>query len=535
MILKKPYAFFIKYFKLIHTILLIFMCYLTYRTNLLVNFLQEYMQSDNIIMGKDFTGELFNSFMFALPFIIIAILVALLWVMIYKKKPKLFYVINIVIMVTILVFYNQGYNIINVLETQVLETRKIRLLRDLMSIVLLFQIFGVFATFIRATGFDIKKFDFNKDLEELDITEEDAEEFEVSVEFEENIYIREFKRIIRFMKYAYVENRIIINGLILIGIAIVSSVIYINLTVYNKVYKQGDSFLTNGLFMNVEKSYITNTNFEGEKITDNYLLVIQLNVKANYDKISLNLAKMGIKIGKRKYYPTNKYNSDLKDLGKIYKNEIISKEKFEKQLLIYEIPAKLIEKKMFFYYLDTIEAGKKNMNPKYIKVKLKPYNLDTDKSKKIVNLNDDIEINSNVFSKTSINISKIDIADKFMVEYKYCDKGECIDSKEYVNPILNTNYDKALIKIDGNLIADKNIDNSSISNLYSLIKYYGKIKYKVGRKTKYYFNLNRIMPNKTILDNVYFAEIPKEVMDATEISFIIDARNKEFEYVIKNA
>ena len=44
----------------------------------------------------------------------------------------------------------------------------------------------------RATGFDIKKFDFAKDLEELDIETKDNEEFEVNLELETDKYQRKF-------------------------------------------------------------------------------------------------------------------------------------------------------------------------------------------------------------------------------------------------------------------------------------------------------------------------------------------------------
>ena len=95
LILRKPYALLIKYFRLIHGILLALTSYLLYRTNIILNFLQEYISSDEIITGKDFTGELFTSLMFSLPFTVIIFLLILLWVMIYKKKKKLYYIYNI--------------------------------------------------------------------------------------------------------------------------------------------------------------------------------------------------------------------------------------------------------------------------------------------------------------------------------------------------------------------------------------------------------------------------------------------------------
>ena len=112
MILRKPYAFLIKHFRLIHTILVIMLCYLMYHTSLILNFLSEYINSTKIITGKDFTGELFNTWMFYLPFITIIILGILLGIMFYKKKPKVYYIYNILVMIAVLVFYNIGYNIL---------------------------------------------------------------------------------------------------------------------------------------------------------------------------------------------------------------------------------------------------------------------------------------------------------------------------------------------------------------------------------------------------------------------------------------
>ena len=97
MILRKPYALLIKHFRLIHGVLLALITYLLYRTNIILRFLQEYISTDEIITGKDFTGELFNSLMFSLPFVVIIFFLILLWVMIYKKKKKLYYIYNIFI------------------------------------------------------------------------------------------------------------------------------------------------------------------------------------------------------------------------------------------------------------------------------------------------------------------------------------------------------------------------------------------------------------------------------------------------------
>ena len=73
-------------------------------------------------------------------------------------------------------------------------------IRDIANLARLFQTVSVVFYLIRATGFDIKKFDFVRDLKYLDITEEDSEEIEVSLEFEGNVFQRNIRRILRNTK-----------------------------------------------------------------------------------------------------------------------------------------------------------------------------------------------------------------------------------------------------------------------------------------------------------------------------------------------
>lgn len=533
MILRKPYAFLIKYFRLIHTILLVMMCYLMYRTSMVLNFLQEYLNSERIVIGKDFTGELFSTWMFSLPFIIIVILGILLGVMFYKKKPKIYYLFNILVMVAVLVFYNIGYDTVGTLEAQILETRELRLIRDLFVIVVLFQGFSLILTSIRATGFDIKKFDFHRDFEQLDITEADAEEFEVDVNFETDLFRRDFRKNLRFAKYIYAENKFIIDGIILIVFSIACFIIYMNLTIYNKTYKEGDSFLASDFTMSVSESYLTNQNYKGVQITNNYLLIVKLDIMANYEKIKLNKTKATLNIKDELYYPINTYNSSLIDLGTTYNNTVINSEDFENILLVYEIPTDLIKEKMTFKYLDSIETSRNGLNPKYIKVKLTPYNLDTIVDETIVELNNDIELNEKLFGTTKINLTGFEISERFKLNYNYCNKNNCYESIEYLNPILNTNYDKALLRIDGEALLDENLNNKDIYNLYTIINRFGRIKYQNSRKINYYYPLTKINPKKASVNNSYYIEIPKYVMFADKISFIVDIRDKTYEYVIK--
>ena len=65
-------------------------------------------------------------------------------------------------------------------------------------------------TFARATGFDVKKFDFAHDLQQLNVDEKDNEEFEVDVELDTDKLFRKIRKKIRYAKYVYFENKFLI-------------------------------------------------------------------------------------------------------------------------------------------------------------------------------------------------------------------------------------------------------------------------------------------------------------------------------------
>ena len=63
MIIRKPYAFLAKHFKKIHFILSILVVYLMYRTNLIFQFFNEYVSTQQNLIGQELTSNLFNIFL----------------------------------------------------------------------------------------------------------------------------------------------------------------------------------------------------------------------------------------------------------------------------------------------------------------------------------------------------------------------------------------------------------------------------------------------------------------------------------------
>ena len=171
MILRKPYALLIKYFKVIHLFVCFIIGYLIYKTSSVLNFFNTYTSSVESVVGQSTIRVLLSGVSIVLPLLIVIIAVAIIYLMRYKKKPVLFYIITILsYLFTTGVFY-YAKNVLNSMYIQVVDIRIALLVRDLVTAVMILEWFTLIIFAVRATGFDIKKFNFGQDLEDLNIDE----------------------------------------------------------------------------------------------------------------------------------------------------------------------------------------------------------------------------------------------------------------------------------------------------------------------------------------------------------------------------
>ena len=81
MVFRKPYAFFIKNFRLMHIILTICCIYLAIKTSSIVSFLSSYMSSSDLVIGQQLVGGLYSVPMFIMPIFVVLFLTIILIVM----------------------------------------------------------------------------------------------------------------------------------------------------------------------------------------------------------------------------------------------------------------------------------------------------------------------------------------------------------------------------------------------------------------------------------------------------------------------
>lgn len=521
MILTKPYAFFIKIFKPLHLLLAILVAYLIHLDNKILSFLTNYIHSSNSVIGESIKSELASNLLFVIPIIIIVILLLLFGIMFRKKKKVTLYFVSIFLFVVIIIINLYASNFLGVLEETIVSLKIVKLIHDLVLINVILESVVFILFIIRGMGINFKSFDFNSDIAKLEINESDKEQFELEIDVDLNERKRKKYNKLRHIKYYYVENKFLINlGIIsFIILSIVGGVfVYIKLNDYNK---EGNIYESTSFSFGVDNTYILNTDYQGKKITDNYLIVVNTIIKSNYDRNSLYLKDFSLNIGETNFKPITKYSKSFVDLGIVY-NEQILPLNFTNYLFIYEVPEKYITSDMFFSY---------NNMGKSIDIKLEPKELISTNVSITKNIGEEIVFDEDL-GNINFKINEYGIDTKYLIQYDYCvKKDDCIVSYEYLKPSINQNFDKCILKLN---VEYNNESDLGATNFYEFFSKFGSIYYKTNET----WNIQRsafeeIKSSKLSQKNISYIGINCNIINSDNIKLVFDIRNSKYEYIIK--
>lgn len=536
MILKKPYAFLIKYFKLINILICGLAIYIAYNSYSIYSFFSEYI-------NNNYSGNYYESFYtsYISPFtylvfilIILGILVVNL-LLIYKKKPTKFYIFSFIYYTIILIFLSFIKNIMITLETSVITAETARIYRDLSLIFFVPQIYIVIMYLFRGFGVNLKKFNFEKDLKELEINEEDNEEVEITLN-RDNIKIkRNIKRYFREFKYYIKENKFIFIIICLIFMFIAGVFIY-NLIPkkIDKEYIQGDSFVINNLNYKIEDSIITNIDYKGDRIKkDKYYLVIKIKIDNNTDRsIAIDYNSFRLEIDSKSIYPLLDKSKHFIDYAKDNYTKEINKKSSELYAIIYEIDAQDLNKKTYEIKIPNGRVFNDNIElARYNYIKITPAIINKVVTEKKINQSEEIIFSNSNLGNTKITLSNPVIAKEYIYQYKSCIKDICNNYKDIIT-IDYTYNTTTLIVLDYKYEFDYEVPFYNHSTKFNnLINSFMKIKYKDENDKDVYATIKNITPNK--LDGKIVIETTNKIEKSNDINISFVIRNKEYLVKIK--
>lgn len=489
--------------------------------------MKEFCKDSPNVIGKNLVGPLFVYWVYILVLIILAVNILIIIVLIKKDKPIMYYIFNIGLYISVAVVFVFSHRVIYNMQNMLVAAKTTLAVRDFLNLARLFQTVSVIFYLVRATGFDIKKFDFVRDLHGMDISEEDSEEIEFSVEFEGNVFIRNFKRNFRNARYYYRENRFIINIFSLLFLSFVFFFIYFGTNKYDKVYNENVFLSVKGYNIGVKSSSVLVTDYKGNKIVDDdsVLVVVKTSIKGSGLFPS---SRAVLVVNGTQYYNNVNYSSYLIDIGNVYSNQTITSD-FSDYLFVYKIPKNLADSSMIFRFIDNIVYKKGRTVANSIDIKLKPLNYTRATSKDVeYSLGSEININN-----YKVNFNSYDISNKYVINYNSCIRvDECIDFKEILVPTVSREKDKALLKVNGSISLDSELGKNT--NFSWFFKNFASIDYVLdGKSYTEIGDFEFVTSSKSNESNVYYIEVDKEIANASSIKIKFNFRDVNYVYVIR--
>lgn len=514
MIIRKPYAFLIKNFRKIHIALLLVGLFILYKTIDTAGFVNDFMRYGTYDLYAD---PITNHVSGLLTIFILVMLVgtaALLFLLMHKKKPWKTYLIPIVVY-TVLFFVLAMIKSFFRTYTEIVDSANLRLSRDLLMIMLVGQLpaMGIFV--MRIFGLDVKKFDFNADLEFLDLSEEDREEIEVSLDFDFNTIKRVWKRLIRNIGYFYKEHKLISRTVIGILIVVLLYNIYVFAFVTHRSYRQGQKYNANGYSFVINNAYFTDKDGAGNVITPNSnFVVVEITVVNNSEPRKLDTGNFHLHAGTKKYETTETtYAKEFEDFGSCYsKVKELKRDEELSFILIYKVDKNIRKGKFVLYYQE--QGGIYKLR----KIKLKMKDVSKIENAKVLEFGEffDVPIAG---KEDSISLDEFQFVDSAIFKSNQCTSSRC-------DVVENTVVAPAGSKILQITFAS---DYYEAKNMIDFFKKYGRINYKDSKgKTKdldIEFSIRKNYLGKTI-----YLIVPEglETYKDAQISFVV--RDKEYTY-----
>ena len=502
MIIKKPYAFMIKHFRLIHLILVVLLSFLAYKTNAIFTFFSDYAKNGYYSYTNNLVSSYINLYMFIGIILIILVSSFMYLLMRWKKKSRTFYISLIgyyLVLFFGLLFY---FNLFNTILNKTLDIKTVRVYRDIIALLYFPQFFFLIYSIIRAIGFDIKKFDFKKDLEDLDISEEDAEEVEITFGQNAYKYKRKARRTFREFKYYVLENKFFFS--IICGGASLVLILMIFIGINRRQnYKESQFFNVNGVVFKVKESYLSSIDYKGKQDSKTI-------VKPTYSK-----------------------NDYFIDLGEGYNRNTLYSGDIREYLLIYEVPYNSNFKDPVFRMIGSVNVVKGEIQASTMNVKLKPKEYITISKSEAYSVGEAVDLTNSTLGNSEFMIKSYQIGDQFEENYDYC-LTECYKGKKIIVPDTLGKYSRTLIKLEVETSIDEDLYiNRYITNNSNFISIFGKVIYKVnGIDTIETFKVKDL--GKIDTKNVYL-EINDEIKNATQIKLIMSIRDKKYTINLKNS
>ena len=498
MILRKPYALLIKYFKVIHIVMFVLFSYLVFVLRKIYVFFADYVKSGSFTYVEGMNMNYVSPWSFVF---VIAGAIAIFFLMRKKDKPLLFYKLTIIFTSILFIAFIYFSIFFKSLDSTLYEPLRIVINRDIILFLYIVNYMFVAISFIRGFGFDIKKFSFEKDKKELNLEETDSEEYEFTVNVDKEDIITYLNKQKREFKYYLKDNaKIFIT---------VGSIAFVSLTAYflydrfviNKVYKENQVIQMGDIKYTINNCYVSNINKYGDEISkDGTYLIVDFTIQNDGDARYLDDQKFRVYADDNYYYLSKSACDMFNDIGTCYHNQKLNSKTTYNFIGVYKI-----NKNYNNVHLELLKQKKKE---EYVYTKVKVSLKEFYKKTNNYSLNDPITIDDNTHQITSYKIYK-----KTTYKYEECTNNKCNTYEKFVKPEIG----EYVLAVD-------------ILNLKELSLDF--LKNSIGVKyNDHYYNGGKVKIIDTHDDTVYLS-VSSDILRSSHIIFVINTREEEYNILL---
>lgn len=531
MILKKPYAFLIKKFRLIHLVLSFLIGFILYRSVLIVKFFIEYIKNNyksSVLIGLEnvYTSSIF----FIAILLVLALAISIYYLLKHKNKPTKLYLFMIIYYVFLLICLIYIREVLSGLSEELLSAKLSRSIRDFSIVITAVQLIFLVFSIIRAIGFDIKKFNFKSDLREMNYDFSDSEEVEVNINLNSYKYKRKIRRSLREFTYYLKENKLFVT--ISLGIlAFILIILFIknrNIN-YNQSYKTGKVFTYNNMQLTVDDSIVTNLDYKGNIIKNGYYyVVLKVNLKNNSGltrKIDFN--QFNLSVGGTLVKPILSMSSYFID----YASENVISEfshKTDKTFaLVYEINEKNRNSGFKLDIYNGTVRNKKDYTTKHIYVSIRPKKISDLKLNGNYALGQKVTFDDTYLGNTILKVQSYELNKTYFYTYEKCFKDNCNAYDDAITvPFTASRHNNYILTLHINYTPDGDMLYSKSNTLpRRFANDFMTIQYKVDDKV---YSNNSINVTPDYQKDFIAFEVGGEIVDASVIQAIITIRNQKY-------
>ncbi len=531
MVIKKPYAFLIKHFRQIHALLFALLVFITAKSFSIYSFFSNYAETHLYVNTYDLADSYVPFSLYFVTFIAIIITFIIYYILYIKQKSNKAYLFIFMYYILLIIYFIYIHSVFTGLEEVSLSVESVRAMRDISLIVMLPQIVTLFIIFGRTLGFNLKQFDFKRDLEELQIDTSDNEEVEVTLGNDTYKIARFFRKLLRLSKYFVLENKMFVIGCVSIVVFSVSLYTFNKLNVYKESYSENQVVMASSLSFKVNNSYITQADQNNVIISNGkYYVLVNIFVSNKTSKSQIiNRDTFRLKIDDKLLLPSFNYSNRFTDIGDVFAPFELQAGNDTNKLVVFEIDSQDLSKQYLFKINNLINSSNSNQ---YKDILITPSNLNENKDEGTYTIPNEILLSNSILKESTVHISSFEFGEKFKEEYTYELNGKKRKAIYSIIPHSTNKGEIIILKLKANIKMDNSVYlNKLIKYPADLFEKYGVIRYR------YQGNYKTVKLNKIDVeydrDNYSYMELTKEVTKANKIELILLIRGVKYTFNLK--